>query len=130
MSANKPNKEWNVWAWSMNVKKMDQSSKNSSLPLKVYKSEEYLIEYRRDMTEKELTDLRDSEVVKKALKSSTWGVVAAAIKEKHMIVSQGNGREKRHTYIGWDGIKSEKESDRGKVGRIVSDQRDELESLK
>ena len=33
-------------------------------------------------------------------------------------------------YVGWEGLKLEKESDRGKVGRIVTSQREELEALR
>ena len=33
-------------------------------------------------------------------------------------------------YVGWEGLKLEKDSDRGKVGRIVTGQREELEALR
>lgn len=93
-----------------------------AIPLKVYKSDEYLVEYRKDMTDKELDELRANKVVNKALKSSSWGLIAAAIKEKQLRVTRA--------FVGWDGINIEKAEDKNKVGRIVSDQKNELKTLK
>lgn len=100
-------------------------------------SEEYIVKQRQVMNETELVELREQKTVKNVLKSSSWGLLAAAVREKHFRIMQEMKTEKadpkassNRQYVGWEGLKLEKESDRGKVGRIVTGQREELDALR
>lgn len=99
----------------------DNTVPSSANPDSCY--DELILARSKQMTEKELTELKKSKPVEKTLKyTRNWAILAAAVSEKH-------SRIKSH-YIGWDGLDTEKESDRGKVGRIYLDQREELNELK
>lgn len=76
------------------------------------------------LSEEELSAVKDSRVVTRTLhQSNVWAPLAAAICQKANFI--------RKTYVGWDRLGYiEKESDRGKMGRIHIDQREELNALK
>lgn len=76
------------------------------------------------LNEEELSAVNDSRVVTRTLhQSNVWAPLAAAICQKANFI--------RKTYVGWDGLGYiEKESDRGKMGRIHIEQREELNALK
>lgn len=84
---------------------------------------EYIFVRNRQSTQKELMELKDTKAVKKSLKSNrNWAILAASISVKH-------SRIHSH-YVGWEGLRSEKDSDHGKVRRIQVDQKEELKSLR
>ena len=122
----------------MDTRKELYTCRGSKIPVtKKTVSEEYIVKQRQVMNETELVELREQRTVKNVLKSSSWGLLAAAVREKHFRIIQEMKTEKgdskansSHRFVGWEGLKLEKESDRGKVGRIVTSQREELEALR
>jgi hypothetical protein len=91
-------------------------------------TDECTVEMRQEMTNKELSHLKEQGFVKKALESSSWACLAAAINEKRSRMS--NNLSHSTKYVGWAGYRPEKEADEGKFVRIETNQRKELDSLK
>lgn len=83
---------------------------------------------QRLMNEVELSVVKESAVVTKTLHHShVWAPLAAAVRNKASLLTSN----KKFVYVGWDGLGHvQKESDRGKLGRIHLQQREELNELK
>ena len=83
---------------------------------------------QRLMNEVELSVVKESRVVTNTLHhSNVWAPLAAAVCNKASLLT----KNKKAVYVGWDGLGYEqKESDRGKLGRIHVQQREELNELK
>ena len=85
-------------------------------------SEKYTVKQQQVMNETELVELREQRTVKNVLKSSSWGLLAAAVREKHFRIMQEMKTEKgdskassNHRFVGWEGLRLEKESDQEKL---------------
>ncbi|XP_019861069.1 PREDICTED: uncharacterized protein LOC109589414 [Amphimedon queenslandica] len=98
-----------------------------SVELKDTKTDLFLSKQRL-MNEAELSVVKESAVVTKTLHHShVWAPLAAAVCNKASLLTNN----KKLVYVGWDGLgHMQKESDRGKLGRIHVQQREELNELK
>ena len=70
-------------------------------------SEEYIVKQWQVMNETELVELREQKTVKNVLKSSSWGLLATAVREKHFRIIQEMKTEKEdskassnHRFVG------------------------------